>query len=153
MIEPKIKLLESLMREAEEVASRSKDSETKVGAVLISPKDFSTLSTGYNGFIRGANDESLPTHRPEKYPYMRHAEDNIITNCARKGISTNEGILICTLSPCTNCLRLCWQAGIKTVYFKTEYRDFQKSKDMGDLNLDIVKISEELFRIDLSIKP
>jgi len=77
--------LDSLMREALEVASRSKDEETKVGAILVAKDDMATIATGYNGFVRNANDHILPKTRPEKYNYMRHAEENIITHCARRG--------------------------------------------------------------------
>lgn len=141
--------LESLMKEAIEVSTRSKDSETRVGAILIAKDDCATIATGYNGFVRGAIDSKLPTTRPEKYPYMRHAEENILTHCARRGIATKNTFLVITLSPCTNCLRMCFQAGIDEIYFKYKYRDFDKSKDMMDLN---VKVSEVFTNLGILYK-
>lgn len=132
--------LDSLMREAIEVASRSKDAETKVGAILVAKDDLATIATGYNGFIRGADDDKLPKTRPEKYAYMRHAEENIITHCARRGIATRDCFIVITLSPCTNCLRMCYQAGIDEIYFLDEYRDFHKSSNMDDLQVEVEQI-------------
>lgn len=143
----KSKKLDSLMREAMEVASRSPDIETQVGALLIAKDDTATIATGYNGFIRGADDEKLPNTRPDKYPYMKHAEENIVCHCARRGIATKDTFLVITLSPCTNCLRLCWQAGIDTIYFKDEYRDFHKSAGMDDLNVKTEDIFTEQFKL------
>lgn len=139
--------LDSLMREAIEVASRSKDTQTRVGAVLIDKDDFSTIATGYNGFCRGAPDKKLPTTRPHKYPYMIHAEENLISNCARRGIATNNTVIILTLSPCTHCLRICWQAGINEIYFLDEYRDFHQSSNMLDLNVIVKQICTNEFTL------
>ncbi len=58
---------------ANAISQLSKDDQTKVGAVLISPTG-RQVASGYNGFLRGANDQDLPNTRPEKYEYMQHAE-------------------------------------------------------------------------------
>lgn len=133
------KKLQSWDRMAMAVANNSHDIETKVGALLIHSKTGALLSTGFNGFIRGADDKSLPNTRPDKYPYMVHAETNLIFNCARHGVSTNDCILYCTLSPCVNCARAIWQAGISEVYFKEKYRDFDINCNMQDLDLIVTQ--------------
>lgn len=139
--------LDSLMGEALEVASRSKDAETKVGAILVAKDDFSTIATGYNGFVRGAPDHKLPATRPDKYPYMKHAEENLISNCARRGIATKDTFMVITLSPCTSCLRLCWQAGIDEIYFLDEYRDFHKSAAMLDLDVVVTRVCTQSYSL------
>lgn len=137
MIKITAKKLESWNRIAEAVALDSHDVHTQVGALLIHRTTGAVLSTGFNGHIRGANDNALPKTRPEKYPYMVHAEANLIYNCARHGISTDGCILYCTLSPCIGCVRSIWQSGINEVYFKELYRDFGKNCAMEDLNLKL----------------
>jgi len=112
---------------AEVVAQRSHDSETKVGAVLINNSSGAIIATGYNGFVRGACDEKLPTTRPEKYEFILHAEQNLIANCARHGISMEDCALICTLSPCKTCMRLMIACGITKVVVRDLYRDFQET--------------------------
>lgn len=120
---------------AEVVAQRSHDSETKVGAVLINNTSGAIVATGYNGFIRGAPDDALPTTRPEKYEYIIHAEQNLISNCARHGISMDNCSLISTLSPCKLCMRMLINCGITGVIAKNLYRDFGDIEKMKDANV------------------
>lgn len=128
--------LENLMEMAEVVSKRSHDVETKVGAILISNKTGAILATGFNGFVRGANDQFLPKTRPEKYQYMVHAEENLVANCARHGISMEDCNLICTHSPCIKCMRLLYQAGITEVTIKIKYRDFDSLMNMDDIMIE-----------------
>ena len=77
-----------------QVAQWSKDHSTKVGAVIV--KDGVILTTGYNGFPRGCNDDLEERHeRPEKYQWVIHAETNSIINAARQGVSTLDAELCC----------------------------------------------------------
>ena len=94
---------------------KSHDAETQCGCVLI--KNKTILSTGYNGFMRDINDRILPNTRPEKYPFMIHAEANAIYNCAREGKSTLGATAYITAPPCTTCLQMLWQCGIHKIYF------------------------------------
>ncbi len=137
-------------KQAEVVAESSPDEQTKVGALLINSKTGAVLGSGYNGFIRGAPDDKLPKTRPDKYPYMVHAETNLIYNCARHGISTDECWVYCTLSPCVNCLRCLYQCGITVVVFKEKYRDFDTQAAMMDMKWDLTEMGE--FTI-LHLKP
>ena len=94
---------------------RSHDSQTQCGCVLV--KNKTCIATGYNGFMRDVNDTRLPTTRPEKYPYMIHAEANAIYNCAREGKSTLGATAYITAAPCTTCLQMLWQCGIEDIRF------------------------------------
>lgn len=137
--------LEYWMNIAEAVSKRSHDTETKVGAILINNNTGAILATGYNGFVRGAPDKNLPTTRPDKYNYIVHAEDNLITNCARHGVSMNDCSLIITLSPCQKCLRSMWQAGITKVICRDIYRDH--CTDLADIDIIEEKTSEGFYKL------
>lgn len=93
----------------------SHDQQTKCGCVLV--KDKTALSTGYNGFVRNVDDQSLPKRRPDKYPFMIHAEANAIYNCTRLGRSTLGATAYITAIPCANCLQALYQCGIKEIVF------------------------------------
>ena len=136
----------NLMEVAEIVAKRSPDPETKVGAVLVSNKSGAILATGFNGFIRGANDSLLPKTRPDKYKYIVHAEENLIANCARHGIAMDDCSLFCTYSPCSKCMRLLFQSGITQVIIQYLYRDFDELNQMLDIKIT-EKITDEGFII------
>jgi dCMP deaminase len=127
--------LQNYMDIAETVALRSHDSETKVGALLVNNRSGAIIATGYNGFIKGADDASLPSTRPEKYEYILHAEMNLLTNCARHGISMDDCYLVSTLSPCKLCMRLMVNSGITKVVAKSLYRDFEDILKMSDVQV------------------
>jgi len=129
--------IETYMMMAEAASQRSHDSETKVGSVLIKESTGAILATGCNGFVRGADDDSLPSTRPDKYDYIVHSEMNLIANCARHGISMENCFVVCTMTPCKICMRLLWQSGVTRVVAKTRYRDFDDILAMRDLKIDI----------------
>ena len=142
-----INKLEWKMGFAEQAAKKSHDAETQVGAALFNIKDGSLISIGYNGFVRGADDSKLPTTRPDKYKFIIHAESNLIVNCARNGHSMKDSELFCTMSPCVQCMRLLWQAGVRTVYCKELYRDFHEIFEMKDITLTVDKVYPGYYKI------
>lgn len=146
----KLNKIHNYYKQALAVAEMSPDQETKVGALLINAKTGAVLGSGFNGFVRKANDNVLPKTRPDKYPYMVHAETNMIYNCARHGISTDECFVFSTLSPCINCCRALYQSGISTVIFKDKYRDFDTQSNMLDLDLHL-EVVDIFFK--MTIKP
>ena len=77
-------------------ATRSHDSQTKVGCVFVHENRI--ISIGYNGFCSGVTEENLPVTRPHKYPYMVHAEENAVSNMIIK--PRGEIIAYITHMPC-----------------------------------------------------
>lgn len=102
------------LRLADDVAQKSKDRSTKVGAVIVGP-DNEIRSIGYNGFPRGVNDDIDSRHeRPAKYMYVEHAERNAIFNAVRAGICVKGCKLYLNFAPypCCDCTRAVIQSGI-----------------------------------------
>lgn len=132
-------------------ASASPDPSTKVGALLVHGESGAVIAEGFNGFIRGAEDDKLPLTRPEKYDYIIHAETNLLCNAVLHGISTNNCVIYCTISPCVKCMRMLYQAGIKEVYVKGFYSDFAQCSSMLDLFLDVTT-QGEFSRIEIKPK-
>ena len=104
---------------AEQVKIKSKDQSTQIGAVIVG-KDKEILSTGYNSFPRGLNDNKPERQeRPEKYFWFEHAERNAIYNAARVGTPLKGSTIYLTSGlPCMDCARGIVNSGIKTVYCK-----------------------------------
>jgi len=105
---------------AEAVSTLSKDPSTKVGAVIIDD-DSNILSTGFNGFPRGVNDNEIRyKNRDVKLKYVAHAEANAIAQAARVGAKLlGSSLIVTALYPCSNCTKLIIQAGIKKIYVPT----------------------------------
>ena len=100
-----------------QIKLKSKDEKTQIG-VLIVGTDNEIISTGYNSFPRGLNDDDAERQeRPEKYFWFGHAERNAIYNAARIGVSTKGTTMYMSCGlPCVDCARAVVQAGIKTIY-------------------------------------
>jgi len=52
-----------------------------------------------------------------------HAETNAIAFAARAGVSVEDCILYCTMSPCINCAKVIVNSGIKELKYLEDYRD------------------------------
>ncbi|MEX0596066.1 MAG: hypothetical protein WD512_06150, partial [Candidatus Paceibacterota bacterium] len=96
------------------VSLRSHDTQTQHGCVIT---DFNhrILGVGYNGFPKGLDDNKLPNTRPNKYPWMIHAERNALSNCV---IRPDNGIAYVTGQCCNDCIMALWQEGITKVYMQ-----------------------------------
>lgn len=106
------------MKLAELVAGWSKDPSTKVACVLV--KERRIISTGFNGFPKGINDDiNRLMDREEKYELTIHAETNAIITAAIHGVSTNGCSAYITMHPCSRCAAALINAGIKNVYVKS----------------------------------
>ena len=105
---------------AEIVKNKSKDLNTKIGVVIVGI-DNEIISTGYNSFVRGINDnDPKRQERPEKYYWFEHAERNAIYNAARIGVSTKGCIMYLSCGiPCADCARAIIQAGIIVIWCKS----------------------------------
>jgi len=96
---------------AKVVSQRSHDLQTQHGCV-ITDKNNRILGLGYNGFPRGLDDKLLPKTRPDKYPWMIHAERNALSNCI---IRPENGIAYVTGQSCNDCAMALWQEGVTKI--------------------------------------
>jgi dCMP deaminase len=101
---------------AHTVKLKSKDKYTQIGAVIVG-KNNEIVSTGYNSFPRGINDDvESRQERPEKYYFFEHAERNAIYNAARVGVSAVDCSMYLTCGiPCADCARGIINAGIRRI--------------------------------------
>ncbi len=105
---------------AEQVKLKSKDNNTKIGVVLVGENN-EIVSTGYNSFPRGINDDITERQeKPEKYFWFEHAERNCIYNAARIGVSTlgTTMYMTCGIS-CADCARAIISAGVKKIVLRS----------------------------------
>lgn len=104
---------------------RSHDDQTKVGCVIVSDKR--VISMGYNGFCKGVDDSNLPTVRPDKYPFMVHAEENAISNMLINPPSLKQAYV--THMPCNRCAKLLWQNDVNHWYIPEDGEAHSFSKE------------------------
>lgn len=101
------------------ISRRSICTRKKVGAVLVNNNRI--IATGYNGTLPNVDNEyALDSDGKSR---TVHAEANIISFCAKEGVSTKGCTIYVTLSPCEKCAEIMVQAGISRVLYLEEYRD------------------------------
>jgi len=125
---------------AEQVKLKSKDRSFKCGAV-IAGAEHEIVSTGYNSFPRGVNDDiDERYYRPLKYKWTEHAERNSIYNAARIGVSTKGcDMFITAEGPCHECARAIINAGIRRLYCKSDKTlNPENWEDSLDVALDML---------------
>ena len=101
---------------AAEVATWSKDPNTKVGAVVVGAKG-QILSQGFNGFPRGIKDTPKRLNdRDTKLKLVVHAEMNAIFNASYSGVALDGSTLyVYGLPICSDCAKGIIQVGISKV--------------------------------------
>ena len=92
----------------------------QVGALIV--KDRMIISDGYNGTPKGFENFCEDEDNNTKW-YVLHAEANAITKVASSTQSSQGATLYVTLSPCRDCSKLIFQAGIVRVVYHEEYKD------------------------------
>ena len=102
------------MHMAETVSRRSKDPNTKVGAVIVSPGN-NIVHIGYNGFPSGL--EETRERWDDKHSYVVHAEMNAVLNAK---CDLDGWTLYTTMFPCCECIKLILQTGIEKIVYNSE---------------------------------
>ena len=90
-------------------ATRSPCERLQVGCILV--KDNRIIAQGYNGFLPGCPHISKVVNNHEQATV--HAEQNAITDCAKRGVSCNQSDAYITHYPCVNCMKILCASGIK----------------------------------------
>lgn len=110
------KWVQHFKESAEHIATRSKDTNTKVGAVIFDEEHGVEVSSGWNDLSRGVKHTIERNSAPLKYELTSHAEISAITNSARMGRATYGKSIVVTMFPCSLCAAALINAGIKVVY-------------------------------------
>ena len=106
---------------------RSKDENTKVGCIIVDPKN-RVVGTGYNGLPSHIDESMFPKSRDgdqihlTKYAYTIHAEANALCNSPVYDLTGSK--IYCTLFPCCHCAALLLQKGIsEVIYLSDKHHD------------------------------
>lgn len=130
---------EYFLKLADTVASRATCDRGRSGCVIV--KDKQILVTGYVGSPRGLphcddvghlfkkvihEDGSVTQHCVRTV----HAEQNAITQAARRGIALDGSTLYCRMTPCRTCAMLIINCGIERVVCERKYHAGAESEAM-----------------------
>jgi len=100
-------------------SSRSQCKRLRVGCVLV--KNKRVVSTGYNGHLPNVPHESVIRDTHEQATV--HAEQNAISDAAKRGVSIGGATAYVTHYPCLNCAKLLASSGIEKIIYNQSYRN------------------------------
>jgi len=135
------------MKAAHLYAELSTARRLKVGALVV--KDDRIISIGYNGMPKGWDNDCEYKHysigNPNDFelktkPEVLHAETNAIAKLARSTESGLDADLFVTHSPCLDCAKLIYQAGIRRVYYANAYRDDSGINFLKNSGVEVTKL-------------
>ena len=128
------------MKVAEQYASLSYAVRLKVGAIIT--KEDRVVSIGYNGTPPGWDNvcEDLIGNELKTKPEVIHAEANAIAKLAKSSESGNGADMYITHAPCFDCARLIYTAGIKKVFYRTNYRSQDGVKFLKECGVEVEQI-------------
>ena len=119
------------------MSSRSSCERLHVGCVLV--KENRIISAGYNGFLAGLPHESCVVNNHEQNTV--HAEQNAISDCAKRGVSVNGATAYITHYPCINCTKILLAAGIKEIKYYDDYKNSDLVKNLlSKSNVETIKL-------------
>lgn len=111
----------------------------QVGAIIV--KDRMIISDGYNGTPSGFENCCEDEQGLTKW-FVLHAEANAILKVARSTQTCDSATLYITMSPCKDCSKLIYQAGIKRVVFINAYKDDEGVQFLLRAGVEVEQISD-----------
>jgi dCMP deaminase len=123
-----------------------------VGAILVKEKRI--LSTGYNGAPSGVDhcldvgclreQKNIPSGERHELCRGSHAEQNAIVQAAAYGTSIQDAVLFCTNLPCSICIKMIINAGIKTIFYEEGYPDSLSEKLMKEAGIALTNVKKSV---------
>jgi dCMP deaminase len=163
----KEKFIDAYMKTAGIFAELSTATKLKVGAIVV--KDNRIISIGYNGTPSGwdntCEDKIYPdvllgdyAQHPDEFekqfplidengryqlktkPEVMHAERNALDKLAKGTDGGNGAYMFITHAPCLECAKSIFGAGIKEVFYKSEYRTVDGLNFLNRCNIKVTKV-------------
>ena len=105
------------------ISTRSACKRLNVGCVIVSKGTHKNriIAAGYNGFLPGAPHISRVDDDHEQSTV--HAEQNAISDAARRGVSLSGSTAYVTHFPCIVCAKLLVAAGVNQIKFHFDYNN------------------------------
>lgn len=100
-------------------STRSSCERLHVGCILVLENRI--IATGYNGFLPNCPHVSYVRDNHEQATV--HAEQNAISDCAKRGVSCNNSTAYITHYPCLHCAKILISSGVKIIKYINDYKN------------------------------
>lgn len=150
----KQKFIDAYMDVAHRFAQLSTAKRLQVGSIIV--KEDRIISIGYNGMPSGWTNECeyeetvlvseyqkgthlVGTGKLKTKDEVIHAEANAIAKLAKSSESGVGSTMFLTHSPCIQCAKQIYTAGINTVFFSKKYRDDAGIEFLKNCNIEVIE--------------
>ncbi|MDR2667624.1 MAG: dCMP deaminase family protein [Puniceicoccales bacterium] len=123
------------------IATRSPCARQRVGCVIVTAGDHGNriVASGYNGFLPGLPHRSRVRDGHELGTV--HAEQNAISDAAKRGASVAGSTAYVTHYPCIHCAKVLIAAGIGRIYYHCDYNnDPLVGELLGEAHVEIKQL-------------
>ena len=97
----------------------------------------------YEGTYLDADGNTMQgRYRLKTKPDVLHAEMNALMKLAKSTESGDQATMFITHAPCMDCAKGIYQAGIKSIYYRTSYRDSAGVEFLEKCGVKIEKVEE-----------
>lgn len=148
----KKKFIDAHMKVAEVYAQLSSAQRLKVGCVAV--KNDTIIGIGYNGMPSGWDNKcevdisgvvdidgrSVTPAQNVTRPEVLHAETNCLAKISRSTNSSEDAYLFVTHAPCLQCAKLIYQSGIKSIFYRNDYRDSSGLEFLKKCKVEVNKL-------------
>lgn len=142
----KKKMIDAFMDTAERFSELSHARRLKVGAIIV--KDDRIISIGYNGMPAGWDnncedeiyDEDGFHITLKTKPEVLHAERNALDKLAKGNEGGDGAVLFVTHSPCLECAKSIYGAGIKAFYYRKNYRSQEGLVFLNKCGVEVIQV-------------
>lgn len=148
----KKKFIDAHMKVAEVYAQLSSAQRLKVGCVAV--KNDTIIGIGYNGMPSGWDNKcevdisevvdidgrSVTPAQNVTRPEVLHAETNCLAKISRSTNSSEDAYLFVTHAPCLQCAKLIYQSGIKSIFYRNDYRDSSGVEFLKKCKVEVNKL-------------
>ena len=118
-------------------ATRSSCEKLNVGCIFV--RENRIIAQGYNGYIAGCQHKMIIKNNHNIATI--HAEQNTITDCAKRGVSSDGCTAYITHYPCYNCMKLMISCGINSIKYINDYKNDELVLELAnEKNIQISKI-------------
>jgi len=128
------------------ISTRSTCERLNVGCVIVTAGQTHKnriVAAGYNGHLPGSPHSSLMRDGHEQATV--HAEQNAISDAARRGSSVEGCTAYVTHYPCINCAKILASAGIAKICYRLDYHNDPLVKPMlAEAGIEIVQLGSQV---------
>lgn len=135
-----------MLERAHEVAAHSSDWWRQVGAVLIKEREIVLAAfnkhfpSEQSSYVYGDPRSNFEAGKSIEVSSSLHAEIGLISEAARKGISTENLDLYVTTFPCPTCAYACANSGIKRLFYGEGYSLLEGKEALESRGVEIIQV-------------